>query len=446
VSGPRQYPESVEAERALLGGLLQAPDVITYIADRLRPEHFTRSDHAALFALLEEMTRRKETVDLVTLPRRLLADGRSAEVYGGVAYVLELPDYAPSTANLEHYATVIRDQALLRELIRLSEGLSRRAGTPAADAGALIEEGMKDLANLATGMRSTTWSRVSELLDEEMSRLSSLLGQNVTVPGLTTGFRELNEKLAGFKPGQLIILAARPGMGKTALALNMAQRAALEGGQGVGIFSLEMERAELVNRLVVSHAMVDSNLVRMGRLTQVDWNKLDKAADELRYAPIFLDDTAALTLGNLRVRARKLKAENPNLGLLVIDYLQLMQGDDPRVPRIQQVSDISRGLKALAKDLKVPVLALSQLNRAVESRQDKRPLLSDLRESGSIEQDADVILMIYRDDYYNKESSEPGVSEVIIAKQRAGATGTVKLVFQGHYLRFDDLIEAGPLT
>jgi len=445
VSGQQQYPNSLEAERALLGGLLQDPQRIAHIADRVRPDQFYRPDHGELFSLLEEMTRRKEVVDLVTLPRRLLAEGRP-ERYGGLGYVIELPTYAPTTANLDHYASVIREQALLRDVIRLSEDLGRKASNAPDGAGPLLEAAMKEMAVLATGSRSDSWGQVSELLDEEISRLDLMKEGTTQALGLTTGFRELDRRLTGLRPGQLLILAARPGMGKTALALNIAQRSALYGNVGVGIFSLEMERGELVNRMLVSHALVDSNRVRTGRLIQTDWKNLLEASDELRTAKIFIDDSAALSLGDLRVRARRLKAECPTLGLIVIDYLQLMQGDDPRVPRVQQVSDISRGLKAMAKDLQLPVLALSQLNRGVESRQDKRPLLSDLRESGSIEQDADVILMIYRDDYYNRDSAEPGVSELIIAKQRAGATGTVKLVFQGNLLRFDDLEESGPLT
>lgn len=446
----RTFPHSLEAERALLGGLLQAPDELLRIADRLKVDDFYRPDHAALFELLVEMQGRQETVDLVTLPRRLDAQGQ-AERYGGVAYVMELVTYAPTTANLDHYAETIRELHVRRKIIVASESLQRKASTHEDASRVLIEESIKELAALGAGSRSDTWGEISLIIDDEIKKIEALEQVDGSVVGVRTGFRALDEKLTGLRPGQLIILAARPGMGKTALALNMAQNAALgdEAGEnkvGVGLFSLEMTRGELVGRMLVSLALVDSKRVRTGNLSQEDWTALMDTAYELRGTSVFIDDTPALPIGDLRARARKLKADHPELGLIVIDYLQLMRGDDARAPRIQQVGDISRGLKALAKDLELPVVALSQLNRGVESRQDKRPMLSDLRESGAIEQDADVILFIYRDDYYNPDSTEPGVAEVIIAKQRAGSTGSVKLAFQGQYTRFDDLGGDGPLV
>jgi len=441
----RNYPHSLEAERALLGGLLQEPAALLHIADQLRAEDFFRPDHASLYELLVEMQGRGETVDLVTLPRRLDAEGRP-ERYGGVPYVLELPGYAPSTANLDHYSDTIRELSVLRRIIVASEDVQRRASTHSEQSRLLIESAIKELAALGQGNRSDTWGEISLIIDDEIKKIEALSQVDGEVVGVTTGFNDLDHKLTGLRPGQLIILAARPGMGKTALALNMAQNAALYGKTGVAVFSLEMTRGELVGRMLTAHAMVDAGRVRTGNLDQDEWTRLLDASDELRGTHVFIDDTPALPIGDLRARARKLKADHPSLGLIVIDYLQLMRGDDAKAPRIQQVGEISRGLKALAKDLELPVIALSQLNRGVESRQDKRPMLSDLRESGAIEQDADVILFIYRDEYYNPDTSEPGVAEVIIAKQRAGSTGAVKLAFQGRYTRFDDLQGDGPLV
>ncbi len=442
---PRPYPHSLEAERALLGGLLQDPDELLHVADRLRPEDFYRPDHADLFTLLTELASRGEAIDMVTLPRRLDAEGRP-ERYGGIEYVLELPTHAPATVNLDHYAQTIRELALLRRVISTTEDVQRRAFSSPDGPNLLVEQAIKELASLGQGLRSDTWGEISLIIDDEINNIQAMEQAGEAIIGVITGFDELDEKLTGLRPGQLIILAARPGMGKTALALNMAQNAALRGGAGVGIFSLEMTRGELVGRMLTAEAEVNASNMRTGTLSQSDWSRVLDASDELRGTKVFIDDTPALAIGDLRARARKLKADCPELSLIVVDYLQLMRGDDPRSPRIQQVGDISRGLKALAKDLELPVLALSQLNRGVESRQDKRPLLSDLRESGAIEQDADVILFIYRDDYYNADSTEPGVAEVIIAKQRAGSTGAVKLAFQGQYTKFNNLVSGGPLV
>ncbi|MFK7928377.1 MAG: replicative DNA helicase [Myxococcota bacterium] len=441
----RPYPHSLEAERALLGGLLQDPVQMDQVADLLQPDDFYRPDHADLFLLLTEMAAQNKAIDMVTLPRRLDAEGRP-ERYGGIEYVLELPSHAPSTANLDHYAKTIRELATMRQLISTTEDVARRAYGAPDGPGLLVEQAIKELAALGQGVRAETWGQISLLIDEEVNNLQSLQEAGETVVGVTTGFDELDQKLTGLRAGQLIILAARPGMGKTSLVLNIAQNAALRGGVGVGVFSLEMTRSELVGRMMTAEAEVHANNMRTGTLSDDDWKRVLLASESLRGTQVFIDDTPALTIGDLRARARKLKADTPSLQLIVVDYLQLMRGDDPRAPRIQQVGDISRGLKALAKDLELPVVALSQLNRGVESRQDKRPMLSDLRESGAIEQDADVILFIYRDDYYNPDSTEPGVAEVIIAKQRAGSTGSVKLAFMGQYTKFNNLASGGPLT
>jgi len=438
------HPHNLEAERALLGGVLQEPGRLAELRERLRTDHFYRPDHAALYDFLSGMLERDGTYDLVTLPQAL-ERAELSERCGGLAYVLQLPDHAPSTANLDHYANVIQELAGLRQVLKVAEELSRAAASGTDSVAIVADRGIKALSEAAASGRSESWWRISALIDEEFTRIEQA-AQGDDGVGLPTGLDALTEQLGGMRPGQLLILAARPGMGKTALGLNVAQNVSLlAGAPGVAIFSLEMTRHELIGRMLASHAEIDARRLREGRLEEREWDILLARSEELRRTNVYIDDTPALSIGELKARCRKLKADNPELALIVIDYLQLMRGDDSRAPRIQQVSEISQGLKALAKDVRVPVLALSQLNRGVESRQDKRPVLSDLRESGAIEQDADVILFIYRDDYYNKDSESPGQAEVIIAKQRAGSTGTVKLVWQAQFQRFANLLDGPPL-
>ena len=413
------------------------PARLSEVCEVVAPGDFYRPEHEALFSLLVAMESAREPIDLVTVPERAARD-ESAERYGGVAYVVELPDHAPSTANLPYYAKVVRDKALLRRFITLAQGLASDAMGQPEQVGDLLDRAGRELLALGKSRGGGEWHRVSLIVDEELARLETLSQRTDGITGTPSGFADLDEKLAGMQPSDLIILAARPSMGKTALALNLAQNAALTSNATVAIFSLEMARGQLVTRMLCSEARVDASKVRTGRLDAADWELFLEASDVLRRARIHIVDTPGLTITEVRMRAQRLAAEHGQLGLIVIDYLQLMQGDDPKARREQQISSISRGLKALAKDLGVPVVALSQLNRGVEARQEKRPLLSDLRESGAIEQDADVIMFIYRDEYYNPDSPDKGLAEVIIAKQRNGPTGTVKLVFEGRFTRFDD--------
>jgi replicative DNA helicase len=435
----RGSPEAQEAERALLGGLLQTPDVIPTVAEMLRPEDFYRPDHGALFKLLVEMAGKGDTIDLITVPERVGREGRQ-DAFGGIPYVLELPDCVPSTANLPLYAEVIKEKALLRELIQAGSKLANRARTQPDDVAALISEAMHDLTSLGDTTRKS-WQPISLIIDEELNRVQDLSETDGSTTGYTTGFVDLDKLLAGLQKTDLLILAARPGMGKTALALNIAQNVALLEEAAVGIFSLEMGRGQLVTRLLCCHGLVDAGRVRTGQLETADWDKLLHASEELRRTRVCIDDTPGLSISDLCTRARRLAAEHPDLALVVVDYLQLMTGDDARAPREQQISAISRGLKGLAKDLDCPVMALSQLNRGVETRQDKRPKMADLRESGAIEQDADIIMFIYRDERYNPDTADKGLAEVIVAKQRNGPTGTAKLVFQGEYTRFDNYLD-----
>ncbi len=436
----RPFPQSVEAERALLGGLILDPEQFEDVGQILREEDFYRPDHRAIFELIKSMRAAGDVVDMVTVPERV-ARGDAEGRFGGLAYVLELPEAVPSTANLKFYAEVIRQKATLRRVIESAQTLSEAAFSQEAEPSELVERAASAFMELGQADAKRSWEPVSFIVDEEIVRIERLSQETGTTSGITTGFDRLDDKLAGFHPTDLIILAARPAMGKTALALNLAMNAAILANRGVGVFSLEMGRGQLVTRLLCCLGMVEGGRVRTGELENSDWDRLIEASDVLRTSSIHIDDTPGVTIADVRARARRLKATQPDLGLIVIDYLQLMQGDDPRHSRQQQISDISRGLKILAKELEVPVLALSQLNRAVEQRADKRPMISDLRESGAIEQDADVIMFIYRDEIYNPETPDKGIAEVIISKQRNGPTGTVKLAFQGQYTRFDNLAE-----
>ncbi|MCB9670407.1 MAG: replicative DNA helicase [Alphaproteobacteria bacterium] len=434
----RVYPQAVEAERALLGGMILKPERIPELTGLgLRGDHFHRPEHANLFRVLVEMHGRAEAIDLVTVPERIGRDGEQ-DKYGGISYVLGLPDQIPSTTNLPHYARVVIDKALLRQLIDTAGEVSERAYAQPDDVHNLMDQAAREILSLGSGIGVGSWEQISLTLDKAVQDLDELSKQGGVVAGYTTGFEDLDKKLAGLHKSDLLILAARPAMGKTALALNVAQNVALMEGRAVGIFSMEMSRAQLVTRMVCCQGMVDGNKVRTGKLDTDDWARFLDATDALRAARVFIDDTPGLSITDVRSRAKRLKAEQDDLGLIVIDYLQLMSGDDKRAPREQQISAISRGLKALAKDVDVPVIALSQLNRGVEQRAEKRPMVSDLRESGAIEQDADIILFIYRDEYYNPDSTDKGLAEVIIAKQRSGPTGTCKLVFRGEFTRFDN--------
>ncbi len=438
----RALPAAVEAERALLGGLQVDPQQVPTIGERLRPDDFFRDEHGRLYALLLDMSARGEHIDPITVPERVVRGGE-AERFGGVAYVLELRDHVPATANLDHYAAVIREKSVLRKLIGLTQQVGDRAWMQPEDVDELLSQAAEGLTKIGQEQGQRSWQPVSVVVDQEMLRIEGLLRNQRSVAGSTTGYKDLDDKLAGFHPTDLVILAARPAMGKTALALNLALHVAARAGKAVGVFSLEMSRGQLVTRLLCNQGLVDAGRVRTGRLDESELTQLVDASEVVRALQIRIDDTPSLSVSDVRTRARRLKAEMPDLGLIVIDYLQLMRGEDGRASREQQISAISRGLKAMAKDLDCTVLALSQLNRGVEARAEKRPLVSDLRESGAIEQDADVILFIYRDDYYNPESADRGLAEVIIAKQRNGPTGTVKLVFQGAYARFDSFAERG---
>ncbi len=433
-------PQSVESERAVLGGLMLDPSQCLVIAETLKPEDFYREDHAKLYALMVGMAESNKPTEMVAVIDQVVATNCVAEV-GGLDYVSKLSDNVPSTQNLEYFANIIEQRAIARRLIQGVQDIESQARGGSADLDSLLDFAEKTVFDVTQQGAKQDWEQLSSVVDTTFMKIQARAEAGPgEVTGVSTGFIDLDKILAGLHKTDLMVLAARPAMGKTALALNIALNAAHQGC-GVGIFSLEMGREQLATRLLCAQGRVDAGNVRTGRLNQDrDLPRLVEASEVLSNLALFMDDTPGLTITQIRSKARRLKSKCPELGLIVVDYIGLMGTNDPRASRERQVAISSMGLKNLAKELDVTVLALSQLNRGVEMRDNKRPKLSDLRESGAIEQDADVIMFIYRDDYYNKDSSpEPGVAEVLIGKQRAGQTGTVKLAFQGNYLRFENL-------
>jgi len=437
----RVPPQSVEAEQAVLGGLMLAPDAYDRVADSLVENDFYRRDHQLIFRAIRELAERSRPYDAVTLGEWFESMGLSEQVAGG-AYLIELASTTPSAANIKAYAEIVRDKAVLRQLIDVGTGIVNDGFQPEGrDSAELLAKAEQEVFAIAeAGARGRTdFTSVTTALSEAFDVLQKRYENGGSVTGLPTGYTEFDEMTAGLQPTDLLILAARPAMGKTTLALNMAEYAAMKTKKAVAVFSMEMSASQLALRLISSCGRVNATRLRTGQLEDEDWSRVTSAIRLLREAKIFIDDTPGLSPDILRAKARRLKREH-DLGLIVIDYLQLMAVPGNNENRATEISEISRSLKGLAKELNVPVIALSQLNRSLETRTDKRPVMADLRESGAIEQDADVIVFIYRDEYYNKENSpDKGLAEVIIGKQRNGPTGSIKLKFFGEYTRFDNL-------
>lgn len=433
----RVPPQNIDAEQSVLGAMLLDRDAIFRVMEFLKPEDFYRESHRLLYQVILELSEDGKPVDLITVTD-LLKDKGELEKIGGITYVATLANLVPTAANAEYYARIVEEKALTRSLISLSTRIASRGYENTASAEELLDEAEKSILDLGQRRSSAAFIPVKDILVDTFESLENIYNNRGKVTGVPSGFLELDRLTNGFQKGDLIILAARPSMGKTAMATLVGQHAAVKHQVPVGIFSLEMSKEQLVQRMLCCEAMVDAHKVRTGNLSDEDWGKLSEAARYLSRAPIYLDDTGAATVREMKSKARRLKAER-GLGLIVIDYLQLMSGGKRIENRQQEIAEISRNLKGLAKELEVPVLALSQLSRAVESRTDKRPMMSDLRESGSIEQDADVIMFIYRDEYYNQESEKKGIAEVIIAKQRNGPVGTVELGFFKEFTKFVNL-------
>ena len=436
-------PHSIEAEQSVLGGLLLDNSAWDRIADRIGAEDFYRHDHRLIFQQIARLIDQSKPADTVTVFEALQGAGQAGDC-GGLPYLNALAQNTPSAANIRRYAEIVRERAVLRSLASVGEEIAISAREPQGrDAKQILDEAEGKVFRIAEqGARDRAgFVRLERLLTRVVERIQELFERSGAndVTGVPTGFADLDSKTCGLQPGDLIIIAGRPSMGKTALALNIGEHVAIDLGMPVALFSMEMGAAQIALRMLGSVGRIDQQRLRTGRLNDEDWPRLSEAIERMHAAPLYIDETAALNALELRARARRLAREYKQLGLIVVDYLQLMSASAAGENRATEISEISRSLKALAKELKVPVVALSQLNRTVETRTDKRPVMSDLRESGAIEQDADVILFIYRDEVYNPDSSDKGIAEIIIGKQRNGPIGRVNLRFGGEFTRFDNL-------
>jgi replicative DNA helicase len=430
----RLPPQSLDAEQAVLGALLVSGDGMSRVVDMLDPDYFYRRAHQVIYACMMDLYEKSEPIDIVTVSQYLKDEGKLDNV-GGRQYVTDLSLSVATTANLEYYAKVVHEKATLRNLIKAGTEIVGSCYEE-TDADVALDKAEHLIFGLAQRRNMQQLVHIKTVVETSFERIEQRYENRDELSGVPSGFYDLDALTSGFQPSDLVIIAARPSMGKTAFILNMAQHAAVEKGVPVAIFSLEMSKEQLVQRMLCSEAHIDANRLRTGHMHTNDWTHLAMAMGRLGEAPVYIDDSAMVNALEIRAKCRRLKATEKGLGMVVIDYIQLMQGRKQTDNRTQEVSEISRSLKTLARELSCPVIALSQLSRAVESRQNKRPMLSDLRESGSIEQDADLVMFIYRDEYYNAESEKRGEAEIIIAKQRNGPVGTVELLYQSSITRF----------
>ena len=443
VAALRLPPHSVEAEQAVIGGLLLENTAFDRIADVVRGEDFYRYDHRLIWEQISAMIGKNRPADVVTVFEALQSAGNADEIGGGLVYLNSLAQGTPSAANIRRYAEIVRDRAILRRLIVTSDEIATSALNPQGrETRQLLDEAeAKMLAVAEDRARSQGgFQRLPDVLEEVIERVGTLYEQedHSDVTGVATGYVELDRLTSGLQPGDLVVVAGRPSMGKTALALNIGEHVALELQMPVAVFSMEMGATQLAQRLLCSVGRLDQQRLRTGRLHDDDWPRLTSAIRKMQDAQLFIDETPALNALELRARARRLSRECSQLGVIIVDYIQLMNASSSGENRATEISEISRALKALAKELKCPVIALSQLNRSLEQRPNKRPVMSDLRESGAIEQDADVILFIYRDEVYNPDSPDKGTAEIIIGKQRNGPLGTVRMTFIGQHTKFEN--------
>lgn len=440
-------PQSLDAEMAVLGAMLSSREAVSKAIEWLSPDHFYKNGHGKIFSTMIQLFQENEPVDTVSISDRLKKN-KDLEAAGGAYYITGLVEAVPTAANIVHYAKVVREKAVLRQLIRLSHDLTHEAYDDHKSADDILDNAERSIFELTQHRLKGGFRHIKPVLGEAFEQLDHVIAKAGSVIGVPSGLDDLDDVTAGFQPGDLIIVAGRPSMGKTALALTMMRNAAVEHSVPVGFFSLEMANQQLAMRLLCGEARVDSSLVRSGKLSATKMKSLSHNVGKLAEAPIFLDDSPALTVLELRAKARRLKAEH-DVKLIVVDYLQLMQGPKGVESRQQEISVISRSLKALSKELEIPIVALSQLSRAVEGRQDKRPQLSDLRESGAIEQDADVVMFLFRPWFYmtedrrQEEFEEKGKAQIIIAKQRNGPTATVHVHFEERFAHFDNLASEG---
>ncbi len=433
----RMPPQNKEAEQCVLGAILQQKGMMAKAVDLITPDDFYLDNHKAIFKAMVTLFDRNQPQDMVTVINHLTSTN-ALEGSGGAAYIATLTDTVPLASNIVHYAKIVREKSILRQLISTTTSIASRCYDEQDEIDRLLDDVETTVFEISSSKSGSKFEALKSIMAGTFDKVTQLAERKELITGVPTGYDVFDRMTAGLQPSDLIILAGRPSMGKTALAMNMVQNAAMQFDVPVAVFSLEMSKHQLAMCLLCSVGRVDSNDVRTGHIKEHDWPKLTRATGELTNAPIFIDDTAAISVLEMRAKARRLKIEY-DIGLVVVDYLQLMKGRGDS--REQEISEISRSLKAMAKELDIPVIALSQLNRSLESRPNKRPQLSDLRESGAIEQDADVICFIYRDEVYNKSEDNPkkGTAELIIGKQRNGPTGTVELAFIGRYTTFENL-------
>ncbi len=427
-------PHSMEAEQAVIGSMIMDKDAILVASEIISSSDFYEQQHGILFDAMLDLYNEGKPVDLVTLQNKLKEKDVPPQI-SSLEYIGDIVAAVPTSANVKYYAQIVRDKAGLRRLIKVSEETANNCYLDKENLDTILEKVEKEVFNISQTRGAREFTDIKEIILRSIDSIEAAAKNKGSVTGIATGFYDLDYKTAGLQPSDLILIAARPSMGKTAFALNIAEYVALRLNITVAIFSLEMSQDQLAKRLLAMNSRVDSQKIRTGNLTAEEWQKLMESARIIGNSSLIIDDTSSITVSELRSKCRKLKLER-NLGLVIIDYLQLMSGNKRAESRQQEISEISRSLKALAREINVPVIALSQLSRAVEQRPDKRPMLSDLRESGAIEQDADVVMFIYRDDYYHHDSQEPGVTEIIIGKQRNGPTGTIKLAWLAQYMKF----------
>ena len=433
-------PHSQEAEQAVLGGLMLAPNAFEQVESILTEADFYRSAHRAIYATMLKLAAQNQPLDLITVSEKL-EEMQMLDQAGGLGYLSELLKNTPSAANISAYADIVRERSVLRSLIEVGTDIANSAyQTKGRLSQELLDEAERKVFNIAEARPQTTGPQaISHVLSRTVEQIETLFHSDEPITGVATGFSDLDKLTSGLQAGDLVIVAGRPSMGKTTFAMNIAEYVGIKSEKPVVVFSMEMPSEQLAMRMLSSLGRIDQHQLRSGKIVDTDWSRISSAVGMLSQAPLFIDDTAALSPTEMRARARRLAREHGNLGLIVVDYLQLMKVGNNSENRTAEISEISRSLKALAKELNVPVIALSQLNRSLEQRPNKRPVMADLRESGAIEQDADLIVFIYRDEVYHEDSPDKGIAEIIISKHRNGPTGVTRLTFLGKYTRFDNL-------
>jgi replicative DNA helicase len=427
-------PNSMEAEQSVLGAMLLDKEAVSVSTEFISGEDFYREAHKEIFDAIVELFDRGQPVDLITLPEKLKVRN-TLEAVGGITYLTNLMSIVPSTHNVGHYAKIIEEKSLLRKLIRASNEIMGKSYEAREEVIGVLEMAEKSIFDISLNRSTQGFVHIKKILNTNFDKIEELYLNKGRITGVSTGFDDLDEMLSGLQKSDLVLVAARPSMGKTSFILNMVQQAGIRDKVATAIFSLEMSKEQLTQRILCAEALIDSHRLRTGDITEDEWIKLARAMGPLSEAPIFVDDTPSISMSEMRAKCRKLKIEH-NLGLILIDYLQLMSGNGKYDSRQQEISDISRSLKGLAKELGIPIVACAQLSRAPEMRADHHPIMSDLRESGAIEQDADVIMFLYRDEYYHPDTEKKNIGEVIISKQRNGPTGTVELVWLGQFTKF----------